>query len=345
MEKRGVPPPSDSQMRWWQSNMTSCGRSRPMSLCNHTITHTVMSSPNACSPRVASMRSPRAEGDDLESPSASPSGREYTSLASLMQQDREPSLPTLPQARNKRDRHVGWRIDLPEPASQVGQKKDKARLSFWQLIALTMSMGGSQVSRAKSKLTRRSHGPCMSIVESTSDDSELGYGTPYLLELGLSEQLTSLVWLAGPISGLVVQPLIGAISDSSASHYRRRFWVVASTVLLVLSGLGLAFTDPVARAIVALIGGGQGDWDPKNAEMVRLSQKQLTLGQKHVHPHCCVLLLLPRLCSQRVWNPCNFQLTADSRRLCATLHSTSRPRSNSILPTPGTDASDTLATL
>lgn len=27
---------------------------------------------------------------------------------------------------------------------------------------------------------------------------ELGYGTPYLLSLGLSEQLTSLVWLAGP---------------------------------------------------------------------------------------------------------------------------------------------------
>lgn len=27
---------------------------------------------------------------------------------------------------------------------------------------------------------------------------ELGYGTPYLLDLGLTEQLTSLVWLAGP---------------------------------------------------------------------------------------------------------------------------------------------------
>lgn len=35
------------------------------------------------------------------------------------------------------------------------------------------------------------------------------YGTPFLLSLGLSEQLTSLVWLAGPISGLVAQPVIG----------------------------------------------------------------------------------------------------------------------------------------
>lgn len=82
------------------------------------------------------------------------------------------------------------------------------------------------------------------------------------------------MWLAGPISGLVVQPLIGAISDSSTSKYRRRFWVVASTALLVLSGLGLAFTDPVARAIVALIGGGQGDWDPRNAEMVCFGYKE-----------------------------------------------------------------------
>lgn len=36
------------------------------------------------------------------------------------------------------------------------------------------------------------------------------YGTPFLLSLGISEQVTSLVWLAGPISGLIAQPLIGA---------------------------------------------------------------------------------------------------------------------------------------
>ena len=39
------------------------------------------------------------------------------------------------------------------------------------------------------------------------------YGTPFLLSLGLSEQLTSLVWLAGPISGLIAQPVIGSYLD------------------------------------------------------------------------------------------------------------------------------------
>lgn len=33
------------------------------------------------------------------------------------------------------------------------------------------------------------------------------YGTPYLLSLDLSKELTALVWLAGPLSGLLVQPV------------------------------------------------------------------------------------------------------------------------------------------
>lgn len=33
------------------------------------------------------------------------------------------------------------------------------------------------------------------------------YGTPYLISLDLSKQLTALVWLAGPLSGLLVQPV------------------------------------------------------------------------------------------------------------------------------------------
>ena len=42
-----------------------------------------------------------------------------------------------------------------------------------------------------------------------------------------------------------------------------------ATVLLVFSGLGLAFTEPIAVALVGLVGGGQGSWDPKTEQMVR----------------------------------------------------------------------------
>jgi hypothetical protein len=70
------------------------------------------------------------------------------------------------------------------------------------------------------------------------------------------------------VSGLIAQPLIGAISDSSLSKYRRRWWIVASTTLLTVSGLALAFTEPVASGLVSVFKGGLGDWDPERQKMV-----------------------------------------------------------------------------
>lgn len=97
--------------------------------------------------------------------------------------------------------------------------------SLLDLIALTVSMAGAQVTWTV----------------------ELGYGTPFLRELGLSSTLTSLVWLAGPLSGLIAQPLIGAVSDSSTSKYRRRYWVAMSTLVLFVAAVGLAFAIPIAE--------------------------------------------------------------------------------------------------
>ncbi|KAJ2985714.1 hypothetical protein NUW54_g10059 [Trametes sanguinea] len=98
---------------------------------------------------------------------------------------------------------------------------------------------------------------------------ELGYGTPFLLDLGLTEQLTSLVWLAGPISGLIAQPVIGAISDASTSKYRRRYWIVTSTIVLVISTLTIAYCREIAAFFVDLLGGGAGSWDPKYGKSVQ----------------------------------------------------------------------------
>jgi hypothetical protein len=39
------------------------------------------------------------------------------------------------------------------------------------------------------------------------------YGTPYLLSLDLSKELTALVWLAGPLSGLLVQPVSYTVKE------------------------------------------------------------------------------------------------------------------------------------
>lgn len=48
---------------------------------------------------------------------------------------------------------------------------------------------------------------CISITDTLIGTVELSYGTPYLLSLDISKELTALVWLAGPLSGLIVQPV------------------------------------------------------------------------------------------------------------------------------------------
>ncbi|WVW79703.1 hypothetical protein I302_101673 [Kwoniella bestiolae CBS 10118] len=212
------------------------------------------------------MSSDPPPNQEAESSVAPPTKHQYTSLSSLLRKSPKPdNTSNEEQLPGRRTGNAGWGLSVDEAnrerrgstnsrsrsRTRIKKKDDekgnKGRLSTWKMMALTISMGGSQIAWTV----------------------ELGYGTPYLLSLGLSEQLTSLVWLAGPISGLIAQPLIGAISDSSNSKYRRRYWIVTATILLVLSGLGLAFTEPVAKAIVDLFGGGQGDWDPRSVKLVK----------------------------------------------------------------------------
>ncbi|KAI5466421.1 hypothetical protein BGZ63DRAFT_376156 [Mariannaea sp. PMI_226] len=79
---------------------------------------------------------------------------------------------------------------------------------------------------------------------------EMTYCTPYLLNLGLTKSNTSLVWIAGPLSGLIVQPIVGVISDESTSKWgRRRPLMVIGAVITAVCLLALGFT----REIVGLV--------------------------------------------------------------------------------------------
>ena len=61
--------------------------------------------------------------------------------------------------------------------------------------------------------------------------------TPYLLQLGLEKSQTSLVWIAPPLSGLIVQPIVGIVSDSSTLRWGRRRPYMLFCALLVASFL------------------------------------------------------------------------------------------------------------
>ena len=84
----------------------------------------------------------------------------------------------------------------------------KRKLTTWDLVTLSISMAGAQVAWTVELGYVTSSTPIYYSFTASS------YGTPFLLKLGLSEQLTSLVWLAGPISGLVAQPIIGPLYSS-----------------------------------------------------------------------------------------------------------------------------------
>ena len=67
---------------------------------------------------------------------------------------------------------------------------------------------------------------------------------PVTSSLGASPLLYSLIWLAGPFSGMVVQPIIGALSDKTKSRFGRRrpylLWgaIIASIALWLFPNSG-----------------------------------------------------------------------------------------------------------
>lgn len=71
---------------------------------------------------------------------------------------------------------------------------------------------------------------------------------PYLVSLGLSKSLTALVWLAAPLCGVVVQPIVGILSDRTRSRWgRRKPFIVGGTTGVILSTLSLGFlTTPLS---------------------------------------------------------------------------------------------------
>ncbi|KAK2754984.1 sucrose transport protein [Colletotrichum kahawae] len=81
---------------------------------------------------------------------------------------------------------------------------------------------------------------------------EMTYCTPYLLNLGLSKSNTSLVWVAGPLSGLVVQPIVGAIADESKSKWgRRRPFIVLGSIITAFALAILGFTKEIVGIFVS----------------------------------------------------------------------------------------------
>jgi solute carrier family 45, member 1/2/4 len=105
--------------------------------------------------------------------------------------------------------------------------------SAWWLILLTISIGGLQIAWAV----------------------ELSNGSPYLLSLGLSKALMALVWIAGPLSGSLVQPYVGILSDNCRISWgKRKPFMVSGTGATVFSLLILAWVREIVGGFLGLFG-------------------------------------------------------------------------------------------
>ncbi|RYC63243.1 hypothetical protein CHU98_g2969 [Xylaria longipes] len=105
--------------------------------------------------------------------------------------------------------------------------------SIWYLIALTICLGGLQVAWAV----------------------ELSNGTPYLLSLGLSKSLMALVWIAGPITGTLVQPYVGMLSDNCrVSWGKRKPFVLGGAAATSLAYMFLAWIREIVGGFLSLFG-------------------------------------------------------------------------------------------
>lgn len=83
---------------------------------------------------------------------------------------------------------------------------------------------------------------------------EMSYASPYLLSLGLSKSNMAIVFVAGPLSGLVMQPLIGILADGSTSRWgRRRPYMLGGSLVCIAAMLLLGWTKEVAAWFVSKV--------------------------------------------------------------------------------------------
>jgi len=84
---------------------------------------------------------------------------------------------------------------------------------------------------------------------------ETSNGSPYLLSLGLSKSMLALVWIAGPLSGVLVQPYVGLKSDNCRLRWgKRRPFVIGGAAATIISLMVLAWAREIMGGFLGIFG-------------------------------------------------------------------------------------------
>lgn len=78
---------------------------------------------------------------------------------------------------------------------------------------------------------------------------QLSLLTPYVQLLGIPHTWAAFIWLCGPISGLLVQPIVGYYSDNCSSRFgRRRPFIAAGAALVAVAVFLIGFAADLGHA-------------------------------------------------------------------------------------------------
>ncbi|MCJ1339359.1 hypothetical protein MMC09_004648 [Bachmanniomyces sp. S44760] len=125
------------------------------------------------------------------------------------------------------------RESTPADTLDYNDGPDEKSKSVWYLFLLTLSIGGLQIAWAV----------------------ELSNGSPYLLSLGMSKSVLAFVWIAGPLSGTLVQPYVGIRSDNCRLSWGKRApFMLAGTAATIVSLMALAWTRDIVQGFLGLFG-------------------------------------------------------------------------------------------
>lgn len=148
--------------------------------------------------------------------------------ASHRQHDVDEISPLLSDASSERRGFLGGNDGAASDTDEFQSTK-----SIWYLILLTISIGGLQIAWSV----------------------ELSNGSPYLLSLGLSKSLMALVWIAGPLTGTLVQPYVGMLSDNCRVPWgKRKPFMLGGAAATMASLMILAWSKDIVSGLLSLFG-------------------------------------------------------------------------------------------
>ncbi|UKI42285.1 MAG: MFS transporter [Candidatus Melainabacteria bacterium] len=73
--------------------------------------------------------------------------------------------------------------------------------------------------------------------------------------LGASPLLFGLIWLAGPFTGMVVQPIVGALSDKTHTRFgRRRPYLLSGAILASIALIAFPNSQNIINGLFSSVG-------------------------------------------------------------------------------------------